>query len=76
MLLQGAAVPDKAQAFEEYKETDGVALNNVLKENTLALKEKKKLQRDLALTINQTKKEIDLLKDQLQVCALFCLYQV
>ena len=46
---EGAAVPDKSQAFEEFKESDGKDLNKALKENTASLKEKRQKQKDLAL---------------------------
>lgn len=74
----GAFVPDKAQAFEEYKETDGAQLAGILKDNQLALKDKKVVQRNLAMTINTLKKEIDELKMALedkrnQVCLRACM---
>jgi hypothetical protein len=55
----GGGVPDKSQAFEEFKETDGKELNKKLKDNTQLLKEKRTLQKQLAVTINTYKKQID-----------------
>jgi kinesin family protein 6/9 len=63
---EGGAVPDKNQAFEEFKETDGKDQNRVLKENAASLKDKRQKQKELALTINTCKKQIDDLKVELE----------
>mmetsp|Transcript_12708 Transcript_12708/g.19993 ORF Transcript_12708/g.19993 Transcript_12708/m.19993 type:complete len:403 (+) Transcript_12708:2-1210(+) len=65
-IEKGEPVPDKNQAFEEFKETDGKTLNTELRENALELKAKKQQQKDLAVRINTLKKEIDSLKVQLE----------
>jgi hypothetical protein len=64
---EGGAVPDKNQAFEEFKESEGKELNKALKENTASLKEKRQKQKDLALSINTCKKQIDALKESLEL---------
>ncbi len=64
---EGGAVPDKNQAFEVFKESDGKDLNKVLRENTASLKEKRQKQKDLALSINTCKKQIDELKESLEL---------
>jgi len=61
------AVPDKNQAFEEFKETDGKELNGALRDNGASLKDKRIHQKELALTINTSKKQIDELKQQLEL---------
>ena len=48
--MEGGAIPDKNQAFEEFKETDGRDLNRALRENAASLKDKRQKQKDLALT--------------------------
>ena len=62
----GGVVPDKAEAFEEFKTQDGAEVNRQLKENVTALKDKKLAQKDLATRINAVKSEIDAF--QSQVC--------
>ena len=59
-------VPDKNQAFEEFKETDGKELNKALRENSASLKERRQKQKDLAVAINTSKKQIDDLKTELE----------
>jgi kinesin family protein 6/9 len=63
----GVGVPDKNQAFEEFKETDGKELNKTLRENSASLKERRQKQKDLALVINTSKKQIDDLKKELEM---------
>lgn len=65
-MAAGAVAPDKNQAFEEYKQTDGQTQNGVLRENTASLKEKRLAQKELAATINTAKKQIDAYKVQLE----------
>jgi hypothetical protein len=64
----GGVVPDKADAFEEFKTQDGAEVNRQLKENVTALKDKKLAQKELATRINAVKSEIDAI--QSQVCLL------
>ena len=64
----GGVVPDKAEAFEEFKTQDGAEVNRQLKENVAALKDKKLAQKELATRINTVKSEIDAI--QSQVCCL------
>jgi len=63
----GAFKPDKNQAFEEYKATVGSKTHAGLRDNLAALKDKKANQRELAVSINKCKKEIDELTVQIQV---------
>ena len=66
--LSGGVVPDKTEAFEEFKTQDGAEVNRQLKENVAALKDKKLAQKELATRINVVKSEIDAI--QSQVCWL------
>jgi hypothetical protein len=70
----GGVVPDKAEAFEEFKTQDGAEVNRQLKENVTALKDKKLAQKDLATRINAVKSEIDAIQTQvlLTICHLLC----
>jgi kinesin family protein 6/9 len=65
----GGVVPDKAEAFEEFKTQDGAEVNRQLKENVTALKDKKVAQKDLATRINAVKSEIDAIQSQVSVLA-------
>ncbi len=62
--LSGGVVPDKAEAFEEFKTQDGAEVNRQLKENVAALKDKKLAQKELATRINTVKSEIDAIQSQ------------
>ncbi len=66
----GGAVPDKAEAFEEFKTQDGAEVNRQLKENVAALKDKKLAQKDLATRINAVKSEIDAIQTQVRLLSL------
>jgi kinesin family protein 6/9 len=61
----GLPPPDKKQAFEDFKETDGGAANARLRDTLKTLRDKRKQQQDLVLVINGCKREIDALKEQL-----------
>ncbi len=65
----GGVVPDKAEAFEEFKTQDGAEVNRQLKENVTALKDKKLAQKDLATRINAVKSEIDAIQSQVSALA-------
>lgn len=54
-----SALPDKAAAYEDYKMGPGAELQKALSENKAALKEKKKVAKDLGLKINAIKHEMD-----------------
>ncbi len=60
----GGVVPDKAEAFEEFKTQDGAEVNRQLKENVTALKDKKLVQKELTTKINAIKSEIDAIQSQ------------
>ncbi len=60
-------IPDKAEAFEEFKSQDGAEVNKQLKENISALKDKKVAQKELATKINAIKSEIDSIQTQVLI---------
>jgi len=51
--------PNRATAFEDFKQTRGSTLNKIFNENKEILASKKKLFTDLARRVNETKAEID-----------------
>lgn len=51
--------PPKSEAFEDFKHERGSEINRILNENKSALKEKQKTARDLASSVNASKKQID-----------------
>ncbi len=68
----GGVVPDKAEAFEEFKTQDGAEVNRQLKENVAALKDKKLGQKDLTTRINAVKSEIDAIQTQVVCSSAIC----
>ena len=64
----GGVIPDKAEAFEEFKTQDGAEVNRQLKENVTALKDKKLVQKELTTKINAVKSEIDAIQSQVHPC--------
>jgi hypothetical protein len=68
----GGVVPDKAEAFEEFKTQDGAEVNRQLKENVNAFKDKKLVQKELATKINAVKLEIDAIQSQVPPSITSC----
>jgi len=57
--------PSKADAFEEFKRERGSEINRIFVENKKCLNDKKKTAREVALIVNQTKKQMDQIKNDL-----------
>mmetsp|Transcript_42830 Transcript_42830/g.69440 ORF Transcript_42830/g.69440 Transcript_42830/m.69440 type:complete len:756 (-) Transcript_42830:1307-3574(-) len=62
-----APPPDKNSAYEEYKRDVGAEYNAAYDENKAALKEKRRIVKELSVRINEAKREIDALRDRVNV---------
>ncbi|KAL4217271.1 Kinesin-like protein kif9 [Mactra antiquata] len=63
--IRPSTPPNRAKAFEEFKQERGSEINRILVENKEILAGKKKKYTDLARAINQTKVDIDLSRSKL-----------